>query len=61
MTKDEYHKQYNKQYVETNKEFLREKAKEKSDCECAGKYTYAHKARHFRSKKHIRHLESAAK
>ena len=37
-----------KKYRENNKE----KIKEKITCNCGGNYTYSHKARHFKSKKH---------
>jgi hypothetical protein len=63
----QYHKEYYKKYEEENKEELKakrkeyreenkekilEKMKEKFTCECGGKYSYCHKSRHFKSKKH---------
>ncbi len=48
-----------------NKEKIREyrvnnkdKINQKHDCECGGKFTYAHKAKHFKTKKHQRYLQS---
>jgi len=32
-----------------------EKAKEKFDCQCGGKFTHANRATHFRSIKHVNH------
>ena len=39
---------YHKEYYYQN----RDKANEKYDCECDGRYTHQHKASHFKSKKH---------
>ncbi len=41
-------------YYENNKE----KLKEKIGCECGGCYTYKHKARHFKTKKHQDYVAS---
>lgn len=38
----------NKIYIEKNKE----KRREKFNCECGGKYTYTHKSRHIKTKRH---------
>jgi len=43
-----------KEYVEANKEKIKERMNEKFKCECGGKYTYTHKSRHFKSKKHLK-------
>ena len=40
--------EYNKQYYQDNKEIYNEKI----ECGCGGIYTYYHKLRHLRSKKH---------
>ena len=64
----EYHKKYqekNKEpiakkkkiYWEKNKEVFAEKRKKKFNCECGGKYSINHKARHFKSIKHQKYLE----
>jgi hypothetical protein len=45
-------KEIHKKYRETHKEEI----KEKTTCECGGCYTYSHKARHFRTKRHIDHF-----
>jgi hypothetical protein len=42
-----------KKYRETHKEELNAKKSEKTTCECGGCYTYSHKAKHFRTKRHI--------
>jgi hypothetical protein len=42
--RDDYHRQY----------FLAHK--EKLDCDCGGIFTYDHKARHFKSQKHVNFL-----
>ena len=47
----------NKQYRQNNKDTLQQKAKEKYNCECGGKYTYSSKARHLKSIKHLTYLE----
>jgi predicted GIY-YIG superfamily endonuclease len=43
-------------YFEKNKEKEKERRKEKFICECGGFYTYNHKARHLKSKKHLNYL-----
>ena len=47
-------KNRSKEYRELNKN----KINEKHNCECGSKYTLLHKARHFRSKKHLKYIES---
>ena len=42
-----------KQYVEDNKDEIREKANQKHQCACGGCFTHSHKARHEKSKQHI--------
>jgi hypothetical protein len=44
---------YKKDYQELNKKRLQEKRKEKFICECGAETTVKHKARHFKSIKHI--------
>jgi hypothetical protein len=58
LSKLEYNKQYNKQYKEANRDAILEKAKQKHDCECGGRFTAAHKAAHLKSKKHKDYLNS---
>jgi len=41
------------EYYQTNKTLIREKAKQKINCECGGLFSNANKARHILSKKHI--------
>ena len=47
-------KERRKEYVEANKEKIKEMMNEKFTCECGGKYTYANKSQHFKSKKHLK-------
>ena len=58
-----------KDYYEKNKEKIllqkkeyhqknKDKLNKKYNCECGGKYTHQSKARHFKTKKHIKYLES---
>ncbi len=44
--------EYQRQYRQDNKEELYQKAKQKFNCQCGGKYTKTHKARHDKSQKH---------
>jgi hypothetical protein len=53
----EYLKEYKKEYYENNKKKLNEKI----NCECGGLYTYNNKARHFKSNKHLKYIESLEK
>lgn len=41
-----------KQYREEHKEEIKQKKNQTYECECGSKYSYAHKNRHFTSKKH---------
>jgi hypothetical protein len=47
---------YNKAHYEVNKEAILAKLNQKVPCECGGKYTHVHKARHCRSKLHQSYL-----
>jgi hypothetical protein len=47
-------------YYHSNKEVLLQKKKVKCKCECGGSYTIHQRKRHFRTKKHLKHLESIA-
>ena len=58
-----------KEYYENNKEKIHDKKKEyyenhkdklneKIKCECGGKYTHKHKAKHTKSKKHQKYLNN---
>lgn len=55
-SKDYYenNKQTSKDYYENNKEEILKKI----TCECGGKYQHCSKARHYKSKKHQKYLES---
>jgi hypothetical protein len=44
--------EYQVNYRLTNKEKIETRHNKKHECECGGRYTYSHKAEHFRSKKH---------
>ena len=64
IQKKEYYKEnkeklneLNRIYRENNKNKLSIKASEKFKCECGGKFTHVHKARHMRSQKHQNYLE----
>jgi hypothetical protein len=50
--------QKSKEYREKNKELISQKAGEKFDCECGGKYTHHHKTRHLKTNKHQAYLSS---
>ena len=54
---DKEYKQYQKEYKKANKD----KANEKFDCECGGKYTNCGKSHHIKTTKHIKFLESQKK
>ena len=61
--KKEYNKEYREGHKDKIKEYIKEyseknkdKMKMKKDCECGGKYTYNHKSRHLKSKKHLNHI-----
>ena len=54
-----------KEYYEENKDKIKEyyeenkgKLRQKFNCDCGGKYTYEHKSRHIKSKKHQKFLNS---
>ncbi len=47
-------KEYDKKYYQNNKEIINKKY----NCDCGGKYTYYHKAKHFKTDKHQRYLKS---
>jgi|ETNvirnome_6_100_1030635.scaffolds.fasta_scaffold52591_1 hypothetical protein len=62
----------NKQYREKNRETLSAKQRQfyqdnkkelvqKHVCECGGKYTYKHKSRHLKTKKHLNYLKRQLK
>jgi hypothetical protein len=50
-----------KKYYEKNREKLRERCKEVIVCECGKRYTFHHKARHSKSKKHQAYINNLAK
>jgi len=45
--------EHNKKWRDENKDKVKEIQSEKFNCECGGKYTYAHKTRHLKTKKHL--------
>ena len=47
-----------KEYYEVNKDKILLRLNEKFDCICGGKYSYCHKQRHCKSKKHQDYLAS---
>ena len=47
-----------KQYYQDNKEAIAERRSQNFDCECGGKYSIQHRARHFKTKKHQNYLNS---
>ena len=46
-----------KEYRTKNKERISAKKKQKFQCECGGKYTDCHKARHMKTKKHQEYMD----
>ena len=59
----DYMKEYREQNKEQFKDYMKEyydeykdKINEKIECECGGKYTFCHKSRHLKSKKHLDYL-----
>ena len=51
-------KEYEKKYYELNKDTIKDKKNKKYECECGGKYTYANKAQHLKSKIHQKFISS---
>ena len=47
-----------KKYYEKNQEQILKKHSTKFNCECGGRYTYGHKARHLKTNKHKNYLET---
>jgi len=54
----EERKEYDKNRYENNKKEINEKRSITINCECGRKYTLQHRARHFRTAKHIKFLEN---
>ena len=52
------HLEYNREYYQRNKERINEARNIKFNCECGGKYTKRHQARHRASNQHTKWLES---
>jgi len=50
-------KEKKKEYYLNNKQKFKEYKEQKFDCECGGKYTIYHKARHLKTNKHIEYLK----
>ncbi len=40
-----------------NDKIYQERRKRKYKCLCGGKFTYSHKARHYKSKKHLDYIK----
>jgi hypothetical protein len=55
--KAEYYKVYGKKYREENKEARKKKAEEKITCECGSVYRRDVKAKHLKTKKHLKFVE----
>ena len=55
---DKEYKQYQKEYYNDNKDKINIKKNEKFECDCEGRYTYAHKSTHLKTTKHLNFLES---
>lgn len=51
-------KAYYKQYQQANAEHIKKRMNQKHICPCGGKYNKSHEARHFRTKKHQKYLET---
>ena len=49
---------YQMKYRESNKEKITERQNRKVDCECGGKYTQVHQARHSRTIMHCQYIDS---
>ena len=47
-----------KEYYQDNKEKILEHKKEKHNCPCGGRYTYANRVQHFKTKKHCDFINS---
>ena len=46
-----------KEYYKQNSTLIKTKHSTVFKCDCGGKYTYAHKSRHIKSKKHLKFIE----
>jgi hypothetical protein len=61
----EHRKEWSKEWWKNNKEKINKKNEElyteKINCKCGGIYTYKHKARHFKTNKHLEYIESLEK
>jgi hypothetical protein len=67
LGKQGYHKQshileqknkiYKKYYID-NKDAIMKDQKQKFNCACKGKYTYAHRAGHLKTSKHLNYLDN---
>ena len=53
--------EYYKKYKELNKDRIREHKNKKFNCECGGKYTHTHKARHLKTLKHKKYIDEQQK
>ncbi|RZK47944.1 MAG: hypothetical protein EOO99_11875 [Pedobacter sp.] len=54
----EYFKEYYENYRKDNYEKIREWKNTKIQCECGGRYTKCHKARHYETEKHMAYENS---
>jgi hypothetical protein len=48
--------EYNKQYLKKNKETIYAKKATVAECECGKTFTYGHKSRHLKTKKHLDYI-----
>lgn len=51
--------EYKKAYKIKNKEKFSNQNSVKYNCECGGKYTYQHKSKHFKTKKHLNYIKDS--
>jgi hypothetical protein len=56
--KKDHYKEYDKKYYEENREEIRARDAQKFECNCGSKINHGDKARHFKSKKHQKYLDS---
>tara|TARA_R110002153_G_scaffold20593_5_gene69762 strand:+ start:274 stop:822 length:549 start_codon:yes stop_codon:yes gene_type:complete len=54
----EANKEKSKQYREKRKIATNLKHSTKIECKCGGKYTYSHKPRHMKTKKHLKYIQT---
>ena len=50
--------EYQKQYKEINKEYIKERQNKRCNCECGNSYNYNNKSQHIKTLKHCKLIES---